>query len=141
MRERTLCLIKPDAVSKRVIGKILSAIEESGFEIEDMKLVRWTREEAEGFYHVHKGKPFFEGLIKFMTSGPIVAILLERENAIKTLRKLVGPTDPIEAPPCTIRALYGTNVRRNAVHASDSPESAMFEIQYIFGEGKHIVKD
>ncbi len=141
MRERTLLIIKPDAVSRRVIGKIISAVEEGGFEIEDIRFLRWKREDAEGFYHVHRGKPFFEGLIKFMTSGPIVALLLERENAIKTLRKLVGPTDPIEAPPCTIRALYGTNVRRNAVHASDSPESAKFEIEFIFGQGRHIVKE
>ncbi len=132
--ERTLLIIKPDAVKAKKIGRIIEMVEDAGFQIVDIKMLRWTKEEASEFYAVHREKPFFDGLVEFMTSGAIVALLLERENAIVTLRKLVGATDPTKAEPCTIRALYGTDTRRNAVHASDSPESAEFEINLLFGK-------
>jgi len=132
--EKTLLLIKPDGVEKRVVGKIISMVEENKFYIKDIKMTKWSREEAEGFYYIHKGKPFFERLINFMTSGPVIGLLLEKENAVNDLRKLVGKTDPKEAEPGTIRALFGTNVTVNTVHASDSEESAAFEINYFFNE-------
>ena len=132
--EKTLLLIKPDGVEKRVVGKIISMVEENKFYIKDIKMTKWSREEAEGFYYIHKGKPFFERLINFMTSGPVIGLLLEKENAVNDLRKLVGKTDPKEAEPGTIRALFGANVTVNTVHASDSEESAAFEINYFFNE-------
>ena len=132
--DKTLLLIKPDGVEKRVVGKIISMVEENKFYIKDIKMTKWSREEAEGFYYIHKGKPFFERLINFMTSGPVIGLLLEKENAVNDLRKLVGKTDPKEAEPGTIRALFGANVTVNTVHASDSEESAAFEINYFFNE-------
>jgi len=132
--EKTLLLIKPDGVEKRVVGKIISMVEENKFYIKDIKMTKWSREEAEGFYYIHKGKPFFERLINFMTSGPVIGLLLEKENAVNDLRKLVGKTDPKEAEPGTIRALFGANVTVNTVHASDSEKSAAFEINYFFNE-------
>lgn len=131
---RTLLLIKPDGVKKRVVGKIISMVEENKFCIKNIKMKRWSRKEAEGFYHIHRGKPFFERLINFMISGPVIGLLLEKENAVRDLRKLVGKTDPKEAEPGTIRALFGTDVTVNTVHASDSEESASFEINYFFNE-------
>ncbi|MEO0236368.1 MAG: nucleoside-diphosphate kinase, partial [candidate division WOR-3 bacterium] len=120
---KTLLLLKPDALQKRVVGEIISMIEKAGFNILNIRMKRWTKAEAEKFYAVHKGKEFFEGLIEFMTSGPVIGILLEKDNAIEELRNLVGATDPAKAEPGTIRNKYGTNVRVNAVHASDSPSS------------------
>lgn len=131
---RTFLLLKPDALQKRVVGKIISMVEEAGFNILDIRMKRWTREEAEKFYAVHRGKEFFEGLVEFMISGPVIGLLLEKENAIEDLRKLVGATDPSKAEPGTIRHKYGTNVRVNAVHASDSPESFEHEVKCFFGD-------
>jgi len=132
--ERTLLIIKPDAVRKKVVGKIISLVEDRGFEIAGIIMKRFTKEEARNFYKVHRGKSFYEVLVEFITSGPIVGILLQKENAVEELRKLVGATDPQESSPDTLRALYGTNVTENAVHASDSLESALYEIPFFFPE-------
>ncbi len=132
MMEKTLFMIKPDAVRKKVVGKIISMVE-GEFEILDMKMKRFTREEAEKFYEVHRGKSFFEDLVNFITSGPVVGLLLQGENAIERLRKIIGATDPEKAEPGTVRSLYGTNIRENAVHASDSPIAAEREISIFFG--------
>ncbi len=130
--ERTLGIIKPDAVSKNVIGKIISIIEENEIKIKAMKMVKLTEEQAKGFYYVHKDKPFFNDLIKFMTSGPVVLMLLEGENVIERWRKIMGVTDPAKADEGTIRKLYGTDIEKNAVHGSDAPETAEYETKYFF---------
>ena len=130
--QRTLGIIKPDAVKKNVIGKIISIIEENGIKIKAMKMVKLTKKQAEGFYYVHKDKPFFNDLINFMTSGPVVLMLLEGENVIERWRKLMGVTDPQKADEGTIRKLYGTDIEKNAVHGSDAPETAEFETKYFF---------
>ncbi len=132
MNERTLAIIKPDAVKKKVIGKVLSRIEDEGFEIYEMKMLRLTKEGAQGFYIVHKDKPFYDSLTNFMSSGAIVVLLLERENAIAHWRGVMGATDPALAKPGTIRRELGFSVERNAVHGSDSPVTAEFEIRYFF---------
>ena len=130
--EKTLALIKPDAVKKRVIGEIISQYEKAGFKILAVKMIHFTRNQAEGFYQVHKGKPFFEELINFMTSGPVMALVLEAEAVIKRNRLLMGHTNPELAEEGTIRKKFGTNLTRNAVHGSDSKETAEQEIAYIF---------
>jgi nucleoside-diphosphate kinase len=132
MIERTLAIIKPDAVKKRIVGKILDRIEEEGFEIMEMKMVRLTKDGARAFYAVHKGKPFFEGLTDFMSSGGIVVMALERENAIAHWRQVMGETDPARAQVGTLRRTYGFSIERNAVHGSDSPQTAETEISYFF---------
>lgn len=132
--ERTLAIIKPDAVKKRVIGKIIQRIEDEGFEILAMKMLHLTKEEAKQFYYVHKDKPFYESLTDFMSSGRVVVLLLERENAIKHWREVMGATDPAQAKPGTLRRLYGFSVERNAVHGSDSPQTAEWEIQFFFNK-------
>jgi len=131
---KTFLLLKPDALQKKVVGEIISMVERAGFNILNIRMKRWTREEAEKFYAVHRGKEFFEGLVEFMISGPVIGLLLEKENAIEHLRKLVGATDPSKAEPGTIRHKYGTNVRVNAVHASDSQESFEYEVKCFFGD-------
>jgi nucleoside-diphosphate kinase len=131
---RTIALIKPDAVSARKIGKIISALEENNFTILDIRMFKMSKEFAESFYSIHRNKPFFAGLIEFMTSGPVVALLLEREDAVQYLRTVVGETDPSQAAPSTLRRKYGTNVCRNAVHAADSIKSAIREINIVFGK-------
>lgn len=131
---KTFLLLKPDALQKKVVGEIISMVERAGFNILNIRMKRWTREEAEKFYVVHRGKDFFEGLVEFMISGPVIGLLLEKENAIEDLRKLVGATDPSKAEPGTIRHKYGTNVRVNAVHASDSQESFEYEVKCFFGD-------
>ena len=131
MVEKTLMIIKPDATAKRAIGDIISMVEDK-FEIAGIIMKRLTVEEACEFYAVHKGKPFYDSLVEFMTSGPVVGLLLQGEDAIKRLREVVGATDPSKARPGTIRAKFGTDIQRNAVHASDSPESAAYEIPFFF---------
>ena len=135
MPETTLLIIKPDAVSRNAIGAILKRVEDRGFKIRHLKMTRLTREEATRFYAVHLGRPFFDGLIDFMTSGPVVPLALERENAVSFLREVVGVTDSAEAAGGTIRRDFGTNIQCNAVHASDTPENAAEEIAFFFGEG------
>lgn len=132
MIERTLAIIKPDAVKKRIMGKIIDRIEEEGFQIVEMKMVRLTKDGARGFYAVHKGKPFFESLTDFMSSGEIVVMVLERENAITHWRQVMGETDPARAQIGTLRRSYGFSIERNAVHGSDAPQTAEFEIGYFF---------
>ncbi len=134
MRERTLSIIKPDSVKNRKVGSIISMLEENGFDIIAMKRVKLTKDQAKGFYIVHRDRPFYESLTDFMSEGPIVVMVLEKENAIADYRKLMGATNPKEAESGTIRALFGTDIERNAVHGSDSKESAEFEITYFFNE-------
>jgi nucleoside-diphosphate kinase len=132
--QRTLSIIKPDAVKKNVIGEIISRFESNGLKIVAAKLIHLNDELASGFYAEHEGRPFFEDLKKFMTSGPVFVQVLEGENAISLNRELMGNTDPKEAAPGTIRADYANSIDANAVHGSDSPESAAREINYFFPE-------
>jgi nucleoside-diphosphate kinase len=132
--ERTLSIIKPDAVAKNVIGEIYSRFEKAGLKIVEARMQHLTREEAEGFYAVHKGRPFFDDLVKFMTSGPVMIQALEGDDAISLNRKLMGATNPAEAEPGTIRADFAKSIDANAVHGSDGPETAKTEIAYFFGK-------
>ncbi len=132
MTERTLAIIKPDAVKKRIVGKIVERIEEEGFRIAEMRMARLTKDEARGFYIVHKGKPFFEPLTDFMSGGEVVIMALERENAISHWRQVMGETDPARAKAGTLRRTYGFSIERNAVHGSDAPQTAEWEIGYFF---------
>lgn len=130
--ERTLALIKPRAVAAGLAGDILSRIHEAGFRIVAIKTLHLTREEAEGFYAVHRGKPFFEELTSYMSSGKVFALVLEGENAITKWREVMGETDPAKAASGTIRRDFGINIRSNATHGSDAPETAAVEIAYFF---------
>ncbi|MGD1007260.1 MAG: nucleoside-diphosphate kinase [Ignavibacteriaceae bacterium] len=132
MSNRTLAIIKPDGVKKNLIGQIITKITEAGFKIKALKMVRLTKDSAGGFYKVHNGKPFFEGLIEYMTSGSCVPIALEKENAVADFRKLIGATDPAEADPGTIRKLYADSKAENVIHGSDSDENAAIEIAHFF---------
>ena len=134
--ERTLSIIKPDAVEKNATGAILAAIQAKGLRIIALKMIRLTEQQARGFYAVHKARPFFADLVKFMTSGPVVVVALEGENAIARWRELMGPTDSKKAPKGTIRGDFGTDVERNASHGSDAPETAKVEIPYFFNSGE-----
>jgi nucleoside-diphosphate kinase len=130
--ERTLSIIKPDAIEKHKIGAIIERLEKEGFKIVAMKRVHLTLAEARGFYAVHRERPFFEELTKFMSRGPIVVMVLEREGAIQKYRDVIGATDPKKAADGTLRRLYGTDVGENALHGSDSPETAQNEVSYFF---------
>jgi nucleoside-diphosphate kinase len=130
--ERTLAIIKPDAVKKRIIGKIVQRIEEEGFTIAKMRMAHLTKDEAKGFYIVHKDKGFYDSLCEFMSSGPVVLMVLEAENAIKRWREAMGATDPAQAKPGTIRHAHGFSIERNATHGSDARETAEWEIGYFF---------
>jgi nucleoside-diphosphate kinase len=130
--ERTLAMIKPDAVERGDAGKILAHYEAEGFKILACKKTTLSRAEAEAFYAVHRERPFFGSLCDFMTSGPIYAVALEREDAIATLRKVMGATNPADAEPGTIRALYAESIERNSVHGSDAPETAAVELAFHF---------
>jgi nucleoside-diphosphate kinase len=130
--ERTLAIIKPDATKKRIIGKIIARIEEEGFTIVRMKLVHLTKDEAKGFYIVHKEKGFYDSLCEFMSSGPVVLMVLEAEDAIKRWREVMGATDPAKAAPGTLRHTYGFSIERNATHGSDARDTAEWEIAYFF---------
>lgn len=132
MTNRTFAMIKPDAVKKNLIGQIITKFTEAGFKIKAMKMTRLTKESAQGFYEVHKDKPFYTSLVEFMISGPVVALALEKENAVADFRKLIGATDPAEAEDGTIRKLYADNKSENAVHGSDSDENAAIEIAHFF---------
>lgn len=129
---RTLTIVKPDAVAAGHTGEILALLEARGFRLAAMRLLRLGKAEAEGFYAVHRERPFFSSLTDFMSSGPAVACVLEREEAIPELRRVMGATNPAEAAPGTIRARFASSIERNAIHGSDSPESARFEIGYFF---------
>ena len=130
----TLTLIKPDAVEKNQIGSILKVINEAGFRIKAMKYTQFTTEQAGVFYAVHKDKPFYHSLVEFMSSGPIVAALLEKEYAIAGFRELIGATNPANAAPGTIRAMFAESLQRNAVHGSDSDENAIIESDFFFSK-------
>ncbi len=128
----TLAIIKPDAVEAAHTGKILAHLEAQGFRVRAARLVRLSRAQAEDFYAVHRERPFFPPLVEFMTSGPALALALERDNAVAHLREVIGATDPVEAKPGTVRKLYAQSKERNAIHASDSPENAAREVAFFF---------
>ena len=132
--ERTLALIKPDAVARGLAGKILSRYEDEGFKVVAIRLVRLSKADAEAFYDVHRERPFFESLTDYMSSGSIVALALERENAVTHLRSVMGATNPEEAKKGTIRALHAESIERNSVHGSDAPETAAVELSFFFSE-------
>lgn len=134
--ERTLSIIKPDGVQQGVIGNVLSRFETSGLRIAAMKMIHMTPQQVGGFYIVHKDRPFYGDLKEYMSSGPVVVLVLEGQDAISRNREIMGATDPREAAPGTIRADHAESIERNIVHGSDSPESASFEIPYFFAEGE-----
>lgn len=135
MIQKTLAIIKPDAFKKRLVGRIIQRIEDEGFAIAALKMVRLTRDEAKAFYAVHKDKRFFGELTEFMSSGPIVVMSLEAENAIARWREVMGATDPAQAKPGTLRRAYGFSIERNAVHGSDAIETAETELAFFFPRG------
>lgn len=132
MSNKTLAILKPDCVRKNLIGKVVTQIQEAGFKINGLRMVKLTEDSAKGFYEVHKERPFFKDLIAYMTSGPCVPIVLEKENAVEEFRKLIGATDPAKAAEGTIRKLYAANIQENIVHGSDSDENAAKEISHFF---------
>ncbi len=138
--EQTLSIIKPDAVRDNHIGEIVSRFEKAGLKIVAQRMMHLSQAEAEGFYAEHKGKVFFEGLVNFMTSGPVVVQVLSGENAIALNREVMGATDPAKAAPGTLRALFGSAISSNAVHGSDSPTSAAREIAYFFASHQVFVR-
>jgi len=130
--ERTLSIVKPDGVQKHLIGEVIKRFEDHGLKVIGLKMISMDKKEAEGFYAVHRGKPFFESLTTFMSSGPSIVMILEGEGAISKTRELMGATDPKQAKEGTLRRQFATNVEKNAVHGSDAPETAAFEINYFF---------
>ena len=130
--ERTLAIIKPDAVERKLAGQVIQRIEAAGFRVAAMRLVTLSKAEAEGFYAVHRERPFFPHLAAFMSSGPVVVMVLEADGAIKKWRDIMGATDPAKAAPGTLRAAFGSGIERNATHGSDATETAAFEIGYFF---------
>lgn len=135
-RERTFSIIKPDATARNITGKVNAMIEAAGLRIVAQKRIKMSREQAEGFYAVHKERPFFNDLVAFMTSGPVVVQVLEGENAIAQYREVMGKTNPAEADAGTIRKEFAENIERNSVHGSDAPETAKQEIAFFFDEGE-----
>lgn len=138
MIERTLCVLKPDCVRKNLQGEVLGRIQKAGFRVLGIRQLRMSREEAGEFYAVHRGRPFYDGLVEFMTSGPCVAVALEKVNAVADYRELIGATDPKEAEPGTIRKLFADSKRENIVHGSDSPENGLMEVAFFFAESELI---
>jgi nucleoside-diphosphate kinase len=132
--ERTLCIIKPDAVRKKVQGKIIQMLLDAGFSIKGMKLIRLSVEQAEKFYEIHKERPFYRDLVNYMTSGPVIPVALEKDNAVADYRKLIGATDPAEAAEGTVRKLFAASKQENAVHGSDSGENGILEVSFFFKE-------
>jgi len=132
MSERTLAIVKPDAVSRHLAGRIMARIEDAGFQIRAIRRVHLSKREAEGFYAVHRGRPFFASLTEFMSSGPAIVLVLEAPDAIKKWRALMGATDPAKAEAGTIRKEFAQSIERNATHGSDAPDTAAFEIGYFF---------
>lgn len=132
MIERTFSIVKPDAVAAGHAGEILALIEKSGFKILGARMLRLRTEQAREFYAVHRGKPFYESLVSFMTEGPVIALALEREDAIATLRNVMGATNPANAAEGTVRKLYAANIERNAIHGSDAPATAEAELRFFF---------
>ncbi|HEY7529568.1 MAG TPA: nucleoside-diphosphate kinase [Gemmatimonadota bacterium] len=134
MTTRTLAIVKPDAVAARRVGAILALLEERGFAVRAARMTRLTQSQAEAFYAIHRERPFFGSLVRFMTEGPCVPMVLEREDAVAVLREAIGATDPAEAAPGTVRALHAGSKERNAIHASDSDDNARREIAFFFPE-------
>jgi nucleoside-diphosphate kinase len=132
--QRTFTILKPDAVASGNAGAIISRLEKEGFRIIAMKRLHLTEKQAQGFYYVHKDRPFFGSLVKFMSEGPIIPMVLEADNAIEKLRKVMGATDPAKAEAGTVRKEFATNIERNAIHGSDGPDTAAFEISYFFSQ-------
>jgi len=130
--ERTLSIIKPDGVARNLVGEIIKRFEDAGIGIVAVKMVHLSREECRAFYHVHRNRPFYDSLTEYMSSGPIVAMVLDGENVVQRNRELMGATNPKEAAPGTIRHAYGSDVEKNVVHGSDSPENAAVEIAFFF---------
>jgi nucleoside-diphosphate kinase len=130
--QRTFSIIKPDAVQNGRAGKVLASLEEAGFKVVGLRLIHMSQAEAETFYGVHKERPFFGGLVKFMTSGPCVVMALEREDAVVKLREVMGATNPASAAEGTIRKMYAESIERNVIHGSDSPENAGIELAFFF---------
>jgi len=141
MRQQTLAILKPDCIRRNLIGKVIDRIEGAGFKILTMKMVSLSKKAAEEFYAVHKGKPFYNDLVQFMSSGRCIAMVLEKENAVEELRKLIGATDPKEAEEGTIRRDFAESKQENIIHASDSPENAEFEINFFFSEMEKLERD
>ena len=135
---QTLAIIKPDATERGLTGQILAHLEDAGFQVRAMRLTRLTETQAREFYAVHKNRPFYEELVEFMVSGPVVPMLLEAEDAVPRLREVIGATDPAEAEEGTVRALYAESKGRNSIHASDAPETAEREIRFFFSEAEEI---
>jgi nucleoside-diphosphate kinase len=133
MVQRTLTLVKPDGVEKGVIGHVIRHFEDEGLKVVGLRMLRLDKKSAQGFYHVHRERPFFGSLVEFMTSGPIVAMVLEGEDAIKRARKVMGATDPAKAEEGTLRRQFASSIEKNVVHGSDGPDTAVFEIPYFFG--------
>lgn len=136
MSNRTLAILKPDAVKKKYVGQIITIITEAGFKIKAMKMVHMSKSSAGGFYEVHKERPFYGDLVEYMTSGPCIPIALEKDNAVADFRKLIGATDPAEAEEGTIRKLYAVDKAENAIHGSDSDENAAKEILHFFSRNE-----
>jgi nucleoside-diphosphate kinase len=134
--ERTLSIIKPDGVEKNLIGEVYRRFEQAGLQIVAAKMMHLSREQAEGFYAVHRARPFFADLVRYMTSGPVMVQALEGTNAIQVNREIMGATNPKDAKPGTIRADYAASIEENVVHGSDGPDTAAVEIEYFFGEGE-----
>jgi nucleoside-diphosphate kinase len=134
--ERTLAILKPDSVEAGSAGKMIAKLQEEGFKILGIKMLRLTETQARAFYEVHKERPFYGSLVEFMTSGPVMPIALERENAVTHLREVMGATDVAKAAPGTLRNLFGTSIERNAVHGSDSPENAAIELSFFFSRAE-----
>jgi nucleoside-diphosphate kinase len=134
--ERTLAILKPDSVEAGSAGKMLAKLQDEGFKVLGIKMLRLTENQARAFYEVHKERPFYGSLVEFMTSGPVMPIALERENAVAHLREVMGATDVAKAAPGTLRNLFGTSIERNAVHGSDSPENAAIELSFFFARAE-----
>ena len=130
--QKTFSIIKPDAVASGNAGKILALLEDSGFRIVGLRMTKLSQPQAEGFYAVHRERPFFASLVKFMTEGPVIVMALEREDAVKKLREVMGATNPANAADGTVRKLYAESIERNAIHGSDAPETAAEELRYFF---------
>ena len=130
--QKTFSIIKPDAVASGNAGKILALLEDSGFRIVGLRMTKLSQPQAEGFYAVHRERPFFASLVKFMTEGPVIVMALEREDAVKKLREVMGATNPANAADGTVRKLYAESIERNAIHGSDAPEAAAEELRYFF---------
>lgn len=130
--QKTFSIIKPDAVASGNAGKILSLLEENGFRVVALRMAKLSQAQAEGFYDVHRARPFFASLVKFMTEGPVIVMALERQDAVKKLRDVMGATNPANAAEGTVRKLYAESIERNAIHGSDAPETASEELKYFF---------